>query len=357
MSSRKGLVASRGAFKGAVSKLMGQIDKCKKDPDFYIDLLKDRQNTIRRLTNDIVDTLETEAEMSKEIELQIEYDDSLMQFIRMLETAKTTGNVSTSTLNSGQTRVTNTTAKLPKLQLKKFTGNIVEWQAFWDAFRDTVHNSTQLTSVEKFHYLYSLLEGTAVRAIQGLQLTSNNYDIAVKLLKERFGNKQKIINAYIEKLNRVRFVSNVDASSLRSFHDYIKIQKEALKGIGVDSKTYETLLVPQLLAKLPEAFRMKIIEECGCQNQISLDDFLTAISKQVELRECCQMRPSSINNQSTTATRKNEHSRNSHYTNQSKPFLNSTLRTFHTTAQTPKCQFCHGEHSKNIEVSKSAKQL
>ena len=31
------------------------------------------------------------------------------------------------------------TVKLPKLQIKKFTGNAVEWQAFWDSFDSSVN--------------------------------------------------------------------------------------------------------------------------------------------------------------------------------------------------------------------------
>ena len=35
----------------------------------------------------------------------------------------------------------------------------------------------------------SLLEGTASKAMHGLTLTEVNYDLAVKLLQERFGSK------------------------------------------------------------------------------------------------------------------------------------------------------------------------
>jgi hypothetical protein len=48
-----------------------------------------------------------------------------------------------------------------------------------------------------FNYLKSLLKGTASLTIAGLQLSAENYDTAVKLLEERFGNKQIIISGHI----------------------------------------------------------------------------------------------------------------------------------------------------------------
>ena len=42
--------------------------------------------------------------------------------------------------------------KLPKLELKKFSGNIAEWQEFWDGFKSAVHDDVQLAKVDRFKY-------------------------------------------------------------------------------------------------------------------------------------------------------------------------------------------------------------
>ena len=54
-----------------------------------------------------------------------------------------------------------THAKLPKLELKKFHGNPMHWYPFWESFESAVHKNTNLSSVDKFNYLKSLLTGTA----------------------------------------------------------------------------------------------------------------------------------------------------------------------------------------------------
>ena len=55
--------------------------------------------------------------------------------------------------------------KLPKLALPKFGGDFLKWTSFWDSYESAVHNSRDLTDVDKFNNLRSLLERTAYDAI------------------------------------------------------------------------------------------------------------------------------------------------------------------------------------------------
>ena len=57
-----------------------------------------------------------------------------------------------------------------------------------------------LTGMDKFNYLHSLLERAAAEAISGLKVTAANYEEAVSILKKRFGNKQQIINKHMDAL-------------------------------------------------------------------------------------------------------------------------------------------------------------
>ena len=51
--------------------------------------------------------------------------------------------------------------KLPKIELKRFNGDILKWTEFWDAFESTIHDNKSLHDVDKFNYLRSQLQGTA----------------------------------------------------------------------------------------------------------------------------------------------------------------------------------------------------
>ena len=86
-----------------------------------------------------------------------------------------------------------TKTRLPKLALQKFKENVTCWMSFWDSFKAAVHDNPAISKIDKFNYPSSLLEGSTSKVVQGLTLTEGNYDSAVALLKERFGNKQVII--------------------------------------------------------------------------------------------------------------------------------------------------------------------
>ena len=58
---------------------------------------------------------------------------------------------------------------------------------FWDSYSTSIHINPQLTQIDEFNYLHSLLEEEAARSIQGLTRTEANYDSAIDLLHKRFG--------------------------------------------------------------------------------------------------------------------------------------------------------------------------
>ena len=105
--------------------------------------------------------------------------------------------VSNSSVNTSQSSQFH---KLPKLSLPIFTGNILEWQTFWDSFESSVHHNDSLSDIQRFSYLRSLLQGDAARVIEGFPLTHTNYIQAVELLKERLGQEHQIVNAYMQGL-------------------------------------------------------------------------------------------------------------------------------------------------------------
>ena len=82
--------------------------------------------------------------------------------------------------------IAGTNSKLSKLYLPKLKGDITKFIAFWDSFKSSVDDNRDISIVDKFSYLYSLLEGEALRAVQGLPLIAENCKIAVDTLHDRF---------------------------------------------------------------------------------------------------------------------------------------------------------------------------
>ena len=101
------------------------------------------------------------------------------------------------------------------------------------------------------------MEGPAT--IAGLALTKDNYKVAVDLLRERYRNKQVIISSHMEtllKLLRVNFVSNI--KRVRLVYDQIEIKIRSLQALGIKAESYGSLLIPVVMKKIPEEFRLVI---------------------------------------------------------------------------------------------------
>ena len=129
--------------------------------------------------------------------------------------------------------------KLPKLSLKKFSGDITTWSTFWDTFESAIHQNPNLSDIDKFNYLNSLLENTAADAISGLTLTSGNYNEAIVILKKRFGNKQLAINKHMDVLLNLDPVTSIyDLKGLRSLYDTVESHIRALKSLGIPSQSW-----------------------------------------------------------------------------------------------------------------------
>ena len=119
-------------------------------------------------------------------------------------------------------------AKLPKVGLPKFKGDITEYRTFWETFESAVHNNGELTTIDKFHHLYSLLQGQAQRTIKGLAITADNYQAAIDLLNERFGKTQQIISTYMDELLKIAPCANDKSIQLRFVYDKISVNVRGL---------------------------------------------------------------------------------------------------------------------------------
>ncbi|XP_064468663.1 uncharacterized protein LOC135382438 [Ornithodoros turicata] len=101
-------------------------------------------------------------------------------------------------------------ASLPKLRIEPTIGDLFSWQSFWDQFNAAVHNNPNLSNVLRFQYPRSLVKGKAELAIKGLDLTNDNYPAALKILKNQFGNRDKLVSEHLatcRPLPTTRFVT------------------------------------------------------------------------------------------------------------------------------------------------------
>ena len=91
-------------------------------------------------------------------------------------------------------------ARIPKLELPKFSGDLKAWAHFLGSFEMRVYNRHH-SKIDKFSYLISLLSCSALAAVQGLSVTADHYNTAIAIIKiERFVDLQVLISRHVEEL-------------------------------------------------------------------------------------------------------------------------------------------------------------
>ena len=189
----------------------------------------------------------------------------------------------------------NVRAKLPKLEVRRFNGKVDEWQEFWDCYESSIHSNPNLLNIDKFSYLRDLLGGAARTTIVGLALTAANYEVAIDLLRRRFGKPVVIERTHVNELLNVAPVFNErDTTGLRRFYNKIEIHHRGLKALEVDACMYEGIVVLAILGKLPEAVKLRITRGKN-HTEWKMEYLLKELLSELEMREehCTISKPES----------------------------------------------------------------
>ena len=193
-------------------------------------------------------------------------------------------------------QVSKKSVKLPKLELKKFDGSIFKWAEFWDAFESAIHSNKQLHDVDKFNYLKAQLKGTASEVISGLELTQENYNIAINLLKERYGKKQIMIKAHFAKLMNLP-MATYKTTSLRTFYDTMEKHLRCLQSLGEDDNNTQILTVLQ--SKLPRSVLLQLERIKEKADEWTVKKFREVLHHHTSTLEACDLQARLFTNTET----------------------------------------------------------
>ena len=126
--------------------------------------------------------------------------------------------------------------KLPKLDVPKFDGEILNWRSFWEQFCISVHERTSLSNSEKLVYLQqSLKGGSAKGVIEGLSRSGDNYMEAVGCLQSRYDRPRLIHKAHVRMILDTPPLKEGTGKELRRLHDMVQQHLRALKAMGYEA--------------------------------------------------------------------------------------------------------------------------
>ena len=125
--------------------------------------------------------------------------------------------------------------KLPKIDVPKFDGNIVNWKTFWEQFYVSIHSRSNLSDSEKLVYLrHSLKDGSAKNVIEGLSRSGEYYAEAVESLKARYDRPRLIHQTHVRMILEAAPLKEGTGRELRRLYDTVQQHLRALKAMDYE---------------------------------------------------------------------------------------------------------------------------
>eukprot|EP00794_Sanderia_malayensis_P002436 gene2436-biopygen1319 len=230
--------------------------------------------------------------------------------------------------------------RLPKMELKTFDGSVLHWHEFWECFEHGVHNQVNLPDHQKLQYLKSSLRGAAFVAISDLEMKAEHYQVAVGLLKNRYGHKNVLRKAHLDGLEKLTEVnSTFEVVKLKRLYEELESHYKALLAINVSPSEYEATIVPKVLSKCPMQVRIKLTEEKEENEDIRMEELVNGLRKTVRVLERCGARDKSLQAEGERLQEKRDSRKAPWYRNNTP----SAATLLSSDAKT-KCDFCLGPH-------------
>ncbi|KYN07072.1 hypothetical protein ALC62_01968 [Cyphomyrmex costatus] len=240
-----------------------QIERKKSSPDLtklqtQFALIRDKASELGELSHKIQDAMldadEEEEILIKEVENADEYTakyhQTKIELSDLVEAGPSQMPVPQPIIITSQESIR--VLKLPKIELRKFGGEIKDWLSFWSTFRK-IHEDATLSREDKFHYLLqsTVKDSRAFEVVNSFPPTADNYEKAVESLKSRFGKKDLLIEFYVREL--LKLVLNKSKNiSLISIYDKLETHLRALESLGVTTDMCAAMLFPLVESSLPE---------------------------------------------------------------------------------------------------------
>ncbi|XP_036317941.1 uncharacterized protein LOC118732919 [Rhagoletis pomonella] len=140
--------------------------------------------------------------------------------------------------------------ELEKLKIPIFYGEIKEWANFHNVFQDMVHKNEQLSSSEKMLRLRLCLNGEAARLIQHLQISTENYEAAWSLLKQRYDNKRILFTTQWDRIMDQPPINSDNADSVRQLLDTTNECLNAIQSLGIQIENADPFIARVIVRKL-----------------------------------------------------------------------------------------------------------
>ncbi|XP_073950917.1 uncharacterized protein [Choristoneura fumiferana] len=228
----------------------------------------------------------------------------------------------------------------PKVEIPTFTGKYAHWPTFFDLFTETIHNNTGLSKSQKMQHLKSKVKGEAERLIQHLQISSENYNTAWEVLVHRYNNPHALFSNQIETFLNQPAVHKQTSFELKRLHDTTMECIYAIHNLGIDTTTWDPLLV-HLIAKKLDNDTYKDYKEArkSPRDLPSFDELMQFIESKFTALEPINKRDKHVSDTNSNMVPQPHYAPKVSYSNRKFQRNYQSAPTY-----TPQCPLCHGTH-------------
>ncbi|KAI5644405.1 hypothetical protein NE865_03512 [Phthorimaea operculella] len=178
---------------------------------------------------------------------------------------------------------------LPPVTVPVFAGDYADWPAFEDLYSSVVHTRTDITPAYKMAQLMSRLHGEPHELLTHLAVSDSNYEVAWKILTDRYRNKRLIVDRLLDQWLSIPTITRGTDLREKIFHP-VSVAVSALERQGLPVAGYGYIVVHTVLRRLPSEMVARFEQLHGGKSSDhlptyeDLKSFLEAESRRVDVQ-------------------------------------------------------------------------
>jgi hypothetical protein len=163
------------------------------------------------------------------------------------------------------------------LNLKTYDGSYKEWLNFENSFKSVIGENKNLNKCQRLQYLKSVLRNEALRAIESLPITDENYTIAWEALEKRFKNTRLIVEDHVLAILNAAPILKTSSTMLRELLDTVNTNMAALESLNIPVASWDAVIVLIIFQKLDYSTKREW--------QMTLDNSIPTYKKLIQFLE------------------------------------------------------------------------
>lgn len=200
-------------------------------------------------------------------------------------------------------------ARLPRVELPRFDGEIREWEHFRDRFESLIINDASLSDADRLHFLNSSLTGKALKSISHLRITAANFPTAWSILNDEYEDQRELVTNYLKSLISLPSINRTSPESYSNLRSTIVTAVQALRNLERSPDTCFDLVILLATEQFdPETKREWDFKLSEHKNFASLEDLLKFLQTYPKVGAAAEptrpAQPKAASNKQTVSPRK-----------------------------------------------------